>query len=120
MLEYRHTTGNEDEATANHTKREPGGPTRSTEQSVQRVVYHADEDQALSTAVAFAVAERRGVDPVSLAGDTVLGETMDLGLLDDLRTESADDADWTFEFTLPAERVSVESGGRITVTATED
>jgi hypothetical protein len=42
---------------------------------------------------------------------------MDLGLLDELRTEpSTADADWRFEFGLPEERVALESDGRIIIT----
>ncbi|MFC4356896.1 HalOD1 output domain-containing protein [Halobium salinum] len=117
MLEYRHTIDGKDEATAPHTTDTTDDPdgTADPVTSPSRLVYRADDDQALSTAVAFAVAEFREVDPVALAGDTVLGRTVDLGALDDLQSRSADETEWSFEFTLPEERVTVESNGRIVV-----
>lgn len=110
MLDYRNTTDGTDETTAMETTDDP--------QRTGTVVYQAGADQTLSTAVAFAIAEFRGVDPVELAGDTVLGRTVDLTMLDSLSPGAEAGAAWTFDFTLPTEEhVTVESDGRVTVTS---
>lgn len=81
-----------------------------------RTSFDPTTDRSLSTAVAFAVAEARGVDPVELAPDTVLADLVDTEMLDVL---AADDRpapeEWRFEFVLGGETVRVSSDGTIAI-----
>ncbi|MFC6724351.1 HalOD1 output domain-containing protein [Halobium palmae] len=122
MLDYGKHTDGSDEVAATPAGNESVASDRSGEVDPSTgIVYERGDGQAISTAVAFAVAEHRGVDPVDLAGDTVLGDCVNLELLDSLSTGTGGrEREWTFEFTLPRERVTVSSDGRITVTAADD
>jgi len=113
MLDYRNDSEEADETVTVSTTENPDTTTDAGGAPAGKVVYQASDGQALGTAVAFAVAEFRGVDPVELANDTVIGATVDLELIDDL---AAGSEEWTFEFTLSPERVLVESDGAVTVT----
>jgi hypothetical protein len=112
VLGYRNDSDGTDEGTTVAPIDDPNSTADARGSPPERVVHRATDGQSISTAVAFAVAEFRGVDPVELANDTVIGATLDLELLDDLSCEGGE---WAFEFTLAAERVLVESEGVVTV-----
>lgn len=81
-----------------------------------RASYDPGADRSLSTAVAFAVAEARNVDPVDLAPDTVLADLIDTEVLDVLVSdERPAPEEWEFEFSLGEEMVCISSDGSITV-----
>ncbi|MFC6726330.1 HalOD1 output domain-containing protein [Halobium palmae] len=81
-----------------------------------RTSFDPAADRSLSTAVAFAVAEARGVDPVELAPDTVLADLIDTDVLDVLVDEDRPTPEeWAFEFSLRRETIRVSSDGSITV-----
>ncbi|MFC4356562.1 HalOD1 output domain-containing protein [Halobium salinum] len=81
-----------------------------------RVSFDTDSGRSLSTAVAFAVAEARGVDPVDLAPDTVLADLVDTEVLDVLVDDDRPaPEEWEFEFSLGGEMVNIASDGTITV-----
>lgn len=119
MLESgNHTDGNDEVVAAGAEADSMGTDAPVDPDPSTGIVYEAGDAQAISTAVVFAIAEFRGIDPIGLADETVLGETINLELLDELSTGPGRTAGaWTLEFSLPEERVTVSSDGRVTVDA---
>lgn len=75
--------------------------------------YEDSSEMALSTAVAFAVARAKNVDPIELADEVILGPHLEA--IDDLFAQSGPSDEWRFEFRVSGERVSVAEDGTITV-----
>ncbi len=75
--------------------------------------YEESSEMALSTAVAFAVARAKNLDPTELAGEVVLGPQLEA--IDELYAQSGSSDEWHFEFTISGEHVTVTNDGTITV-----
>jgi hypothetical protein len=81
-----------------------------------RTSFDPAGDRSLSTVVAFAIAESRGVDPSDLAPDTTLADLIDTEVLDDLADGKRPAPEkWTFEFSLGPEMVEISSDGTLTI-----
>lgn len=81
-------------------------------------VYTPSEAESLSQTIVYAVAERKGVDPVDLSER--LYDCVDPDALDRLFDTGGHDAVGSVVFTMAGCRVRVESGRAVVVTEADD